>query len=331
VYGGIANGQLTLRSSTGLYTATLTLVPAPGDHVTLAKYSFNEAGTADTAAAAHPTSEGAPGGSGTQHAQHGEAAAVAALLHGLKGVAEGAMATVSAIEADIAHGMVKQEEEDTVDTIQPPPPLPSQPEAASWRWRLLSFDLLPGAAAVKSATGAGIPALLPPHRIAGLQQGIEARMWAAADVASLVKQGRGDLVTLPAAPATRDQRTQAQRELDASHRGASSAAATATASGLTSGGVGDGSAGGIGGQGSLGTGVDDTQEENKGPGDGDEQGGDFPAYARHPLECLHSILQGVAGRLVLGVVVLDEGKKLEAEGWRGRVKVGRVPLGTGVR
>lgn len=125
------HGETVLCSSSGQWTATLSLVPAPSDATILTKWNQRDAGMATGAASQHDDD--------------------------------------------------KEEKEDGEEGK----------ESERWRWRLLSYRLLPEMTTVSDDC--------LPHPLADwLQRNLEDRMWAAADIDRLLhKYNMPHLVTVP--------------------------------------------------------------------------------------------------------------------------------------
>ncbi|KAL4428264.1 hypothetical protein ABPG75_002353 [Micractinium tetrahymenae] len=166
----VRGGQATVAAAGGQYTARLTLVPAPQEDVTLAKY--RPPGEPEEAAAAkeepevmQPAADAGPSTSAAAATEQPSTSAAAA--------------------AGTPGGAAAQRREG--------------PDC--WRWQLLSFELLPVAA------GHHPPPLLPAQRV-WLQQHIEQRMWVAADVQQLVRLGKQAWVTVSELPSAKEQQQQ---------------------------------------------------------------------------------------------------------------------------
>jgi hypothetical protein len=190
-----------------------------------------------------------------------------------------------------------------------------------WRWQLLSFELLPAAA------GQDPPPLLP-------QQHIEQRMWAAGDVAQLVRLGKHAWMTVPAPLTTAGAKEQAGRgssapltsgpapsgSLPAPSQLTAAAAAAADSKGKQ--------------QVKVEPGLEqpqpsEQQQQQQQLPEPPSRG--LPVFATSPLAAMHAILCQTAGRLALFSLLLSDAKQLECGSWGGSLKLSRAPAGSGIR
>jgi hypothetical protein len=276
----VGGGTAELGSATGQYTARLTLVPSPADEVAVVKWT-------------PPPADAAAGGA------EGERAAAAApeeaevTQPGPEGGGGGGGAATGSDAAAAA----------------------AAPEAQRWRWRLLSFELLP-----RQRGPAALPAQLAPW----LKRHVDDRMWVAADLQRLEALGLGRLIAVPLPPATSQQRQQRQQEMDAVRR--------------TAGGGGDGVKSGATSSATAAAAAAAASSSHPDPRPSDGGGAapaaaapGVPEWARSPLGCMHSVLTQASSRLALSAVVVEEARALEAGGWAGALRVGRPPQGAGCR
>lgn len=435
VFDKVHRGQVTLKATSGLYSATLTLVPAPADEVTVAKYNFNEAATGGVVA-------GGVLGVGDGHAKEHvmkeedeaevvdlvqeeeddevqiieeeekpkqqqqvvagvkpkirlkmpgnikkepkpepmdvDVAGVAAVVPKFnkiklkffkkeEPVVAAAEQTTAAVPTTTATttttttaAVVKKEDEQVAikeeeqqpeeATAAAPPPLTEpapqgkeqqktdqpkqQLEYQKWRWRLLSFQILPGSSTLRCTTTGTLPPLLSFPTTHALQQDIEARMWAAADIAQLQRVGRTDLVIVPSPPpqlaslqdraAVRKARQHEKQQKDKIHKeqGGIVGVQAAATPGLQSTSSGGGGQVGAGPSTSLFSGDIENDGDDINGGIKGKDG--LPVWANVPLATMHCMLHAIAGKAVLNVVVKDEARALEthaASQWKNSVKV----------
>lgn len=284
----IGGGTVTLYSADGAYyKAHLAIVPAPGKEVTLAKWG-------DTP-------------STVQEAGEGEV--------------EQAVPT----EPDGGHENAAMDVDGTVEAASNEGAKPSS-EAFHWRWRLMSFELLPGLS----------PPVLSPLLAQWLQRNVEDRMWAAGDIQQLTSLGKAHLVIVPPAPLSKEERDRRQAERDEIKKGlgpkdrskltgaGTSAARTSSAAGGggVSSGPGPSSAGGPPGSSSLAPGSNGTDMPVP---------GDIPAWAASPLAAMHAVLLNAASKLAVGQLLLEEARGMEEGSWAGHLRASRAPQGAGLR
>ena len=292
----ISQGSAILCSTSKQFSAVVALVPAPSDEVILTKWSppvtDDVEEEEEEVQQQQPTTTAVSGGGGRIKTENQDS-----LLY----------------QSDVENMDI-----DTVDaTAAPSNPTTttktgkkSKEASMHWRWRLLSFRLLPSHS----------EAILPPALVSWLHRNIEDRMWAAADIQRLIALGKSELVVVPPPPMTRKQKDQRQKELDDSGRGAPVAR---TSSKATSGPNGTATASGSGGRkGMLQSSVSISMTEKSGGGD-DVDGTDnekeavagapgvIPEWTQSPLAALHAVLQHVSAKLALSLLVMKEAKTLE--------------------
>ena len=185
-----------------------------------------------------------------------------------------------------------------------------EPEAtACWRWQLLSFELLPAAA--EAPDGGGRALLSQPQR-EWLQQHVEQRMWAAADVQLLLRHSKRQWVSVPEPPAPPGRRPPAAEAAAApgSMQGGASPANSQQPSGPA---------------GSV-------KQESSGWGaGGDGTEAPLPEWASQPLTVLHGVLCQSAARLALWHVLLVGLKRLAEGAWKGCLRLAKATGGDGIR
>jgi len=287
----VGGGEAILGSTSGQYTARLTLVPSPPDEVTVTKWTPAAAsGGAPAAAAEAEVTQSAPAGADTREAP---AAAGEGAMNASPMDLDGAAAAAA---GDGGGGAASE-------GVAPG-------EVGHWRWRLLSLELLPRQPRPVA------PALLARW----LQRNVEDRMWAAGDVQQLRQLGQEHLVAVPPPPVTQRQRQQRQQDLDAAGRGDAAAArggsgpAVSSAAGLPSGSqLGAVSAGGAGAV---------------APAAAGEQ---LPGWVHSPLAAMHSVLTQASSRLALSSLIVEGARALEQGAWAGHLRVERAPEGPGCR
>ena len=183
----------------------------------------------------------------------------------------------------------------------------AQPQQGTdcWRWQLLSFELLP------AAGGRGL-APLQQQQQQWLQQHIEQRMWAAADVEQLVRLGKQAWVTVPELPGKEP----------AAARVGGAASTPAPSSSLAPSHL----AAAADSKGKQPMAIDGGDAPQEQPG---EQAASFPPSAANPLAAMHAILCQTAGRLALFSLLLSDARQLEGGSWKGSLKLSRSGEGAG--
>ena len=204
--------------------------------------------------------------------------------------------------------------------------------ADAWRWQLLSFELLPAAAAHDP------PPLLPAQRT-WLQQHIEQRMWAAADVEQLARLGKQAWVTVPEPPGVGKQAVgTAGKASSAPAPSASLAPSHLAAAAGTAAAAQAAAAAAADAKGKAPV-KEEPEEHAAGAAVGEAaaataaaaEGPRLPAHAVNPLAAMHAILCQTAGRLALFSLLLGDARQLEGGSWKGRLKLSRASSGTGLR
>ncbi|KAH7617263.1 putative mediator of RNA polymerase II transcription subunit 14 [Nannochloris sp. 'desiccata'] len=284
----VSGGEVVVSSTSKQYTATISLVPAPSTEVTLAKWTPPE-GTLDLVPA-------------DQQQEQEQEIAQPIKQEEKKdgGCKKEEREKIAAMDID---GATKDGAIDTRD-IKNIITKAAVSEASLWRWRLISFQLLP----------THPPALLPPHLVPWLIRNVEDRMWAASDIQQLIKLGKAGLVVVPPPPMTRKQRERKQKEIDekgqkgllpASLSLSRSFSAQQPSGSLPAGGAMSGSSE----HRTTTTGADDGAAEAGSPGV-------IPIWAQSPLAALHAVLQHASAKLAIGSVLMEEARALE-NGLRG--------------
>ncbi|PSC70987.1 mediator of RNA polymerase II transcription subunit 14 isoform A [Micractinium conductrix] len=288
----VRGGQAAVAAAGGQYTAALTLVPAPRDDVTLTKY--------------RPPGE----------------------------------AEAAAVKEEVTQPVAAAEQPSTSAAAAPPAASPAAGYAAAqqrqgadaWRWQLLSFELLPAAAAHDP------PPLLPAQRT-WLQQHIEQRMWAAADVEQLARLGKQAWVTVPEPPGVGKQAVgTAGKASSAPAPSASLAPSHLAAAAGTAAAAQAAAAAAADAKGKAPV-KEEPEEHAAGAAVGEAaaataaaaEGPRLPAHAVNPLAAMHAILCQTAGRLALFSLLLGDARQLEGGSWKGRLKLSRASSGTGLR
>ncbi len=285
----ISNGEAVVSSSTKQYTATISLVPAPSTEVTLAKWT-------------------PPGTEQQQQQQEQEIAQPIKQEEkddggGGDGEKEKDKIKIEAMDIDgVTLDTTATENNAKDDTDTSTAAEKGVSETSLWRWRLISFQLLPSHP----------PALLPPHLVPWLIRNVEDRMWAASDIQQLIKLGKSDLVVVPPPPMTRKQRERRQKEIDQRGReglplpGSLSLSRSQPSGSLPGGGTAPAMSGGS-------EQVTTTTTGAAGEEAGEEAGapGVIPIWAQSPLAALHAVLQHTSAKLAIGSVLMEEAKMLE--------------------
>jgi len=258
----IGEGVATLASSNGAYyQALVSLIPAPPEEVTLAKWD--------------------PQNSATLGDQEGEEV------------------TKPAPEGETCDGTTPMET-DVAGAGPAPADKRERGEAAYWRWRLMSFEILPGISAP----------LLSPRLMQWLQRNVEDRMWAAGDIQDLSMLGKTNMVVFPPPPLSKEERERRQRERDDQGRGILQPRPGAEA-----------------------VGTDEISKASTGMSlHESHQPGEIPSWGESPLAALHVVLLNAASRLAVGMCLLEEARALETgEGTGWHVRIGKTAKGSGLR
>ena len=190
----IKDGEVALRHRKGLYRASMSIVPAPSDEVTLAKWSANEAGTTEKERT-EGTEKGKEAISSMQDAPVG------------RDIVMKDTEAQAPSSSERARVYDQKEEIPSKSTTDKKHEIPS--ETSRWRWRLLDFNLLPRADDLGIGTDEALrkdPILTARSRISSgispellywIRRNLEERIWAVEDVQQLVRIGREDLVLVP--------------------------------------------------------------------------------------------------------------------------------------
>jgi hypothetical protein len=292
----ISNGEIVVCSTSKQYTATISLVPAPSTDVTLAKWTPPE------------------GISEEQQQQQEDQEIAQPIKHeeGEKERAGGVVAGIDVADEDERH-LVKAEEID-IDSNEENYDKNTPSEASLWRWRLISFQLLP----------THPPALLPPHLVPWLIRNVEDRMWAASDIQQLIKLGKADLVVVPPPPMSINQRKKKRKEIDEKGREGLLPPSQRMLGSQFGGSLPFGSLpfGSLPVGGTM-SGASEQITTTTGGADGGaaaiEAGapGVIPIWAQSPLAALHAVLQHTSAKLAIGSVLMEEAKALETGGGGG--------------
>ena len=189
------------------------------------------------------------------------------------------------------------------DTQTPASKEEEQPHKEKTRWRLLSFEILPSFER----------AALTPEQQSGLQSELECRMWQAADLRAQCSLEAAQLAQQAQHGADTAQSGPSQQAPESSQQAASARA-------------------------DSGTKAESSQPSSRGQGSdsyASQQGqqGQDPKGAAHPLQVLHNVLAGLAGRVVLHEVHGRLQQMLDKKGrWAGLLKLNAAAvLSNGIR
>ncbi|GAB4814308.1 hypothetical protein N2152v2_001354 [Parachlorella kessleri] len=298
----------------GEYLAELTLVPAPRDQVTLAKYrpAGEEADapkvlTAGLAAAAEVTqtlkveagaAAAAAAAAGDTISQEVQGTAASSEGGATNGGAAGEAAAAAGTGGSLLAGSAQQGGSTALR------------EADRWRWLLVSFKLLPEWESDMAA--------MAPNQAAWLQRHLEDKMWRAADAQQLQRLGVArSLLHFPQLPARSQQAKQAAAPTPAATpQGPAASQLSSPPSGSAEPGPAT-TAAAAAREGPSGAVAD-------GHGPAAAPVAAAPDWATCPLSLLHSVLRQAAGRLTLYSLVLTEARRLEKGPWEGLLRISRA-------
>lgn len=279
------------------YEALLSIAPGPRDEVTTAKYQL-------------PNVNGTVVGSKEEGDQEAEQPT-------------GADVVIKREDMDVdkkeEEEEGKQEDDDTEEEKKKKKTTEQTVEeraldSNNWRWRLISFKLLPSLSTENDKAAIHNQHQVPQNIQAWLQKNIEERMWVAGDAEQLIRLGLGHLVTLHQPKTRRHRGGGGGRGPSVVGRAQKSTAAAPSASTDTGGGAQGMSSGGSKGEGTTTTDGPATTSKQEGGEKGKEKEGEkLPVWASDPLTLMHLLLQNAAARVAIFDILLPAAREFSEE------------------